>query len=75
VKIKWTSSNVTGNVKIELSRNGGGTYETLFASTPNDGQENWVITGPPTTQGLIRISSVDNPSISDTSNGVFTITP
>jgi DnaJ-class molecular chaperone len=35
--IQWISSDVSGNVKIELSRNGGSTYETLFANTPNDG--------------------------------------
>ena len=75
VNIRWTSTNVPGNVKIELSRNGGVSYETLFASTPNDGIQSWVITGPATTQGLIKISSVDDPSIFDTSDSTFTITP
>jgi len=75
VNIRWTSTNVPGNVKIELSRNGGVSYETLFASTPNDGIQPWVITGPATTQGLIKISSVDDPSIFDTSDSTFTITP
>jgi hypothetical protein len=51
------------NVKIELSRNGGATFETLFASTPNDGSECWLVTGPATTRALIRVSSTDNPAV------------
>jgi hypothetical protein len=71
--IHWTSVAISGNVKIELSRDGGSTYETLFASTTNDGVENWTVTGTPTTNGLIRISSVDAPAVLDLSNGPFTI--
>jgi hypothetical protein len=72
-RIQWTSSGVSGNVKIELSRDGGATYTTLFANTPNDGSQNWRVTGPATTQASIKISSVTTPSVSDTSNGVFGI--
>lgn len=71
--ISWTSSNLSGNVNIELSRDGGATYTTLFASTPNGGSQRWRVTGPATTQALIRISSVSTPSVSDTSDNVFTI--
>ncbi|MEN3332392.1 MAG: hypothetical protein V7641_1757 [Blastocatellia bacterium] len=52
------------NIKIELSRDGGKTFETLFASTPNDGSECWQVTGPPSDQAVIRVSSTDNPLIS-----------
>ncbi|MBI3949577.1 MAG: zinc-dependent metalloprotease [Acidobacteria bacterium] len=71
--IQWTSSNVTGNVKIELSRNGATTYETLFPDTPNDGSESWTVAGAVTTQARIKVSSVADPSINDTSNANFTI--
>ncbi len=70
--IRWTSSLVSGNVKIELSRNGGTTWEVLFASTPNDGSQNWRVTSPTTTQAKIRVSG-NNGAVIDTSNGVFTI--
>jgi hypothetical protein len=73
--ITWTSLGVSGPVMIELSRNGGSTYETLFASTANDGSEPWVVSAPPTFNGLIRISSVSVPSVLDVSNGQFTISP
>jgi hypothetical protein len=72
-RITWTSGNVTGNVKIELSRNGGNTFETLFENTVNDGSESWTVTEAATAQALLRISSVGNPSVNDTSNNTFTI--
>lgn len=71
--ITWTSSNVTGNVRIEISRDGGGSFQTLFADTANDGSESWTVTGPATTQARIRVSSVSNPAVNDTSNSNFTI--
>ncbi len=69
--ITWTSSNLTGNVRIELSRNAGSTYETLYANTANDGSESWTVTGATTTQALIRITSIDFPNVSDVSNANF----
>lgn len=71
--IQWTSQGVSGDVKIELSRNGGTTWETLFASTPNDGSQPWTVTGPTTSQARIRVSSINDPSVSDISDANFTI--
>jgi hypothetical protein len=71
--IQWTSSGVSGNLKIELSRNGGSTFETLFAETPNDGSQSWTVTGPATTQARVKISSVATPAVNDQSNANFTI--
>jgi hypothetical protein len=71
--ITWTSLGVSGPVMIELSRNGGSTYETLFASTADDGSEQWTVMGLPTSNGLVRITSVNAPSVVDVSNGQFTI--
>ena len=60
------------SVKIELTRDGGITFETLFASTPDDREEDWTVTGPPTDLARIRVSNVGDPSITGTS-GLFTI--
>jgi hypothetical protein len=73
--IRWNTNFVTGNVKVELSRNGGGTYETLFANTANDGSESWAVTGPPTSTAVMRVSSVGDPSILDVSNVPFMVSP
>ncbi len=72
--ITWTSVGVTGNVKIEISRNGGTTWSTIIASTPDDGTHDWAVTGPATTTARIRVSSVTTPATNDISDDDFTIT-
>ena len=71
--IRWNSSGVSGNVRIQLSRNGGASWTTLFSSTANDGVQNWTVTGPATTQTRLRVNSVNVPSVADASNGNFTL--
>jgi hypothetical protein len=71
--IQWNSSGVSGKVKIELSRDGGATWATLFNNTANNGTKNWKVTKPATTQARIRVSSVNSPSVADTSNANFII--
>jgi hypothetical protein len=71
--IRWTSSSVTGNVRIDLSRNGGSSWSTIMASTANDGSEPWTVTGPTTTGARIRIVSLANLAISDMSDRDFII--
>jgi hypothetical protein len=71
--IQWTSAGFSGDVKIELSRDGGGSYATLFASTANDGSESWLVTEPITSNAVMRISSVSMPAVFDVSNSSFTI--
>ncbi len=72
--ITWTSSGISGNVKIEINGNyPSGTWETLFASTANDGSENWTVSGMAGTAKRIQITSNNNTNISDISNNNFTI--
>jgi hypothetical protein len=71
--ITWTSSGTSGNVKIELSRDSGATYETLTASTTDDGTFAWTPTGIPSAICLIRITDAASGVITDTSDAVFTI--
>ncbi|MGA7677200.1 MAG: hypothetical protein WCA51_02360 [Dehalococcoidia bacterium] len=72
--ITWSSLNVSGNVRIELSRDNGANWQNIVGSTPNDGSQPWMVTGPATTQALIKISSISDPTCSDISDAVFTIT-
>ena len=46
--IAWTPKEITGNVRISLSRQGGkeGTYEIIADNTPNDGSYEWKVNGP-----------------------------
>ncbi len=70
--ITWTSSGTSGNIKIELSRNGGSTWETLFPSTLDDNSESWLVTGPASSNCKVKITDIDG-SPSDQSNAPFTI--
>jgi hypothetical protein len=69
--IRWTSSGLTGNVKIEVSRNGGTAWALVIASTPNDGAHAWTVMGPATIQARIRVTSVTDPTVADSSKGAL----
>lgn len=73
--ILWSSSDVTGNVKIEYTLDGR-TWALETGSTANDGSYNWTL---PTVSRdkkkcLVRITSLDTPSVSDQSDAYFKIT-
>lgn len=75
VTITWSTcnaDNVITNVKIELQRTSG-SWETLSASTVNDGSFSWQVTEPTTFTALVRISNVDNAATNDVSDAVFEI--
>ena len=69
--ITWSPGN-GGKVSIELSRNAGSSWETLFASTANDGSEAWTVSGATTSQALVRIA---NDKGSASSAATFAIAP
>ena len=73
VLINWTYRHVD-DIKIEYSINNGSTWNNIISSIPS-GQlsYNWTVPNSPSTQCLVRISSLVG-NISDVSNNVFTIT-
>jgi len=71
--IRWTSSKVFGAVKIEISRDGGATYELIQNNQPNLGNYDWIVSAPSTFQALIKISSLEDSTISDQSDFFFSI--
>ena len=60
-------------MRIDLSRNGGSGWETIVANTGNDGNEDWGVSGPVTAQARVRVVSLEETSISGTSDANFTI--
>ena len=70
--ITWDYSGSLEDVKIDLSRDNGSNWESLTASTPNDGSFTWDVTGPSSALCLVRVSSLDE-SVLDTGDDVFTI--
>jgi len=69
--ISWTSSGVSGKVKVDLSRDGGVTYQSLFANVANNGKKTWKVTGP-AAQARIRVCDLSGLNC-DTSDANFTI--
>ncbi|MBN2007836.1 hypothetical protein JW960_00665, partial [candidate division KSB1 bacterium] len=70
--ITWTSSNFSGNVKIELSTNGGSSWSDIVSSTDDDGSYGWTVPNAVSSNCRIRISDAADGDPSDES-GVFTI--
>ena len=73
--ITWTSDTFTGNVKIEYSANGGGSWNTIIASTANTGSYPWTVPNNPSLSYLVRISDAADGNPSDISNAYFTVSP
>jgi peptidyl-Asp metalloendopeptidase len=71
--LSWSSENITGNVRVEISRDESTTWQTLIANTPNDGAESIVVPGRATRRARIRIVSIDSPTVSDSSVRNITI--
>lgn len=75
--IQWTnvSSLNSKTVTIRLSRNGGGSWETLASNLTNTGSFTWVVTGPATTKALIEVAIKYSTSTTfkDVSDATFTI--
>jgi len=71
VNITWTSSNVTGNVQLQWSSDGGSTW-SFIVDTANDGTESWTVPMVATTQGRVRVTAL-NGSAADASDANFTI--
>ncbi|MHC4505121.1 MAG: CARDB domain-containing protein, partial [Planctomycetota bacterium] len=69
--VTWTSTLLLSDlVNIELSTDGGATWATLAWGVPNDGSHGWYVSGAPSTNCRLRISSG---SISAEMDGAFTI--
>ncbi len=72
--INWVSNATSGTVSIELSRNGGSSWELLYNNTADDGSENWIVTDPATINAKIRVTDISG-SPSDISDTVFSVLP
>lgn len=71
--ITWSSAAVT-NVKIEYSTNNGTGWTEVAASVAaSAGTYEWTVPETPTTQGLVRLTAVENGNVTDQSDAVFSI--
>ena len=66
--IQWTLRGVAGGVRIDLSRDGGASWETLADEVENVGFYDWTGTGSVTASARIRVSSIARPELTQTSS-------
>lgn len=71
LKIRFAvDAAITGTVHIELSRNGGSTFETIANGvSATAGKWKWKITGPRTKAALVRITSTSDGRVQGFSSG------
>ena len=71
--ITWSANlPTTSPVLVELSRDGGVTFETLAAAAPNTGRFDWVAAGPDSSAVVARVTMTDPVALTSTS-GAFAI--
>ncbi|MBN1998175.1 FG-GAP repeat protein [candidate division KSB1 bacterium] len=71
-EIKWSSVDIGNSLRVQLSKNNGGTWETLSNNAPNTGSWLWTVHEPRSDLCLVRITETAT-GISDTSDAVFTV--
>src|SRR5437867_842440 len=72
--ITWTKTGTMGNVRLEYSTDGGTNYTVITASTPaTSSPYSWVVPDAPTAQARVKITSIDDTSVNDTSDANFGI--
>ena len=75
-KIRWSSLlDASDTIKIELSRDGGSTWETLAGSVANTGLYHWPVKGAASDAVKLRLTSNSNPSVSVTSSVARILVP
>lgn len=65
--LQWQTTDYTGNINIEVSRDGGVTFQRIAIGVPDTGTYNWTVTGPATTDARIRTCLANNTAVCDTS--------
>ena len=70
--ITWDAVNLSGQVKIELSRDGGLSWETLAENAPDSVAFTWAVTMPPSQNCFVKVSDSAG-SVADSSNAPFSI--
>lgn len=65
--LQWSSTDLTGNIRLRISRDGGKTFQVIENAVPNTGTYNWTVTGPATTAAQVEVCGASNTSVCDTS--------
>jgi alpha-tubulin suppressor-like RCC1 family protein len=74
MSIKWNPKNISEDVNILISREGGktDTFIPIANGIPNNGEYEWTVTQPPSVNCMLRIEPTNEPDKGST-QGLFTI--
>jgi len=72
-EIVWVTDGTFTDAHIEYSTDGGANWNTIAASTPNDGSYTWLVPAAPGANCLVRVSDSDDGDPSDQSDAPFAI--
>jgi choice-of-anchor B domain-containing protein len=65
--VQWTLRGVAGSVSIDVSQDDGATWTRLSEAVENVGFYDWTGVGTATSRAKIRVTSVSNPALTETS--------
>jgi hypothetical protein len=71
--LTWNALQTVGDVKIEYSTDNGAAWQTIIASTPNDGVFEWMVPLTLSTRCKVRVGEAADGDPSDTSDYAFAI--
>jgi hypothetical protein len=71
-EIRWASTNTSGYVNVEISRDGGLNWTPILNNIIDGGRCTWRVTDPPSNSCMIKVSDADGSPVA-TSAGLFTI--
>jgi len=74
--ITWDPQSIPGNVTISVSRDGGKNWEVIAASTSNDGNYVWMVTGIASANCMLKMEPLETDyQAKGNIQGLFTIAP
>jgi hypothetical protein len=74
VPVGWTSSNVSGNVRIDVSWDNGASWDTVVQSTPfNTPAQVWIAHSPASSLCKVRVVSLNDQNVVGESSGNFRV--
>jgi len=65
--VQWTLRGVAGGVSVDLSRDDGVTWARVSDEVENVGFYDWTGSGATTSRAKIRVTSLTNPALTQTS--------
>ncbi len=71
--ITWVDEFAVGEIKIELTTDGGATWQTLATNAPNNGRYSWTVASSLSSSCRVRISDAIDGDPIDASDNSFTI--